>query len=431
MTRTLALIPCVVALATPAHAQPVTSPSDIPPLAQLRDHKQLAEIITAITQDPAIKIDDAKARAIAQALMTEGVRRLQVQAYDQALANFLEAYNRFPSPKILLNIASTLRDMGRVADAANTYQRYLTDPATGPERVAEVKELLLKLDAQLTILVVHVFPRGSELSIDGGPFVPVGSSLQTRVRSGPHTVRVKQGAAITPYDFGSFEGETRELDATLRDVPPDAPPPPPPPPNAPAPPEHANGWLLEREYATTDGNSNERHALAAPSGPVVKAYVPNGSFDLDEGPPVAPAEDKIGSGVVAIMRIDGNHWRGFAGGLGIAYAISDPLEVELAGLKSDVWGAYLGGRYRFLTGWLRPYVAAGLPMFFFTDDDAKSQVAIGGRAAAGVELMLNGHLSIQADLGVEHFFNVGGVVYKMQTFEDTAFAPTLGVIGRL
>src|SRR6476660_410551 len=131
----------VVLAAAAAHAQPVTTP-ETAPLATIQDEKQLAQTLAAITQDPAIQVD-AKARPRAQALMAEGVRQLKAQSYDQALANFLEAYNTFPSPKILLNVASTLRDMGRTADAANTYQRYLTDPATGPERVAEVKELLL------------------------------------------------------------------------------------------------------------------------------------------------------------------------------------------------------------------------------------------------------------------------------------------------
>src|SRR5262249_7677027 len=104
-----------------ARAQPVTSPDAVPPLAQIRDEKQLAETLATITQDPAIRVDDAKNRPLAAALMTEGVRQLRAQAYEQALANFLEAYNKFPSPKILLNIASTLRDMGRFADAANSY----------------------------------------------------------------------------------------------------------------------------------------------------------------------------------------------------------------------------------------------------------------------------------------------------------------------
>ena len=414
--------------AATAVARPVTAPADVPPLAQVHDEQQLTEIITAITQDPSVKVDDPKARAVAQALMTEGVRRLQVQAYDQALANFLEAYNRFPSPKILLDIASTLNDMGRTADAANTYQRYLGDPATGAERVGEVKELLIKLDAQLTILTVHVTPHGSEVSIDAGPFVPVGSSLQTRIRPGTHSIRIRNGSATNAVDFNSFEGETRDvaLEVTTQTQTPTTPV------SAIKPPEQVQGWLVDgRTYGTVDGNSRERRVHANVTGPDVKPYVPGGELEYDDTPTLEEPVDHLTSGVIGIVRIDGNHWRGFAGGVGIAYAASDNFEVELAGLKSDVYGAYAGARYLLLTGWLRPYLAAGIPMFFFTDDSNTSQVSVGGRLAAGIELRLNGHLSVQGDLGVEHFFNVSDVIYKMQTFEATTFAPTIGVIGRL
>ena len=40
--------------------------------------------------------------------------------------------------------------------------------------------------------------------------------------------------------------------------------------------------------------------------------------------------------------------------------------------------------------------------------------------------MINGHLSVQGDLGYEHFFNV-----EDTAFEADVFVPTLGVIGRL
>src|SRR5574338_420875 len=193
--------------ALPARAQPVTKPDAVPPLAQIRDDKQLAQALATITQDPAVRVSDPKARPLAAALMTEGVRQLQALHYEQALANFLEAYAKFPSPKILLNIGSTLRDMGRLADAANTYQRYLADPATGPERIAEVKELLVKLDEDLTLLTIRVSPRGSEVSIDAGPFIPVGATLQTRVRAGIHLVRVKKQEGGNEVTINGFEGE--------------------------------------------------------------------------------------------------------------------------------------------------------------------------------------------------------------------------------
>jgi flagellar motor protein MotB len=203
----------------PAPAAPAEPAEPPPPLAQIKDDKQLAEILQAMTQDPAVAVDDPATRPLAQALMTEGVKQLQARAYDQALANFLEAYAKLPSPKILLNIASTLRDMGRLADAANTYQRYLTDPATGAERVAEVKELLLRLDDQLTILTVRVSPKGSEISIDGGPFIPVGSTLLTRVRSGIHLVRIRKDAQGDEVTINGFEGENKEVTPRLAPAP--------------------------------------------------------------------------------------------------------------------------------------------------------------------------------------------------------------------
>jgi len=426
--RTILLL---AALGTSAFAQPVASPSEVP-LSEIHDDAKLAEILTAITQDPAVHVDDPKARASAQALMTEGVKRLQVQAYDQALANFLEAYNRLPSPKILLDVASTLREMGRLADAANTYQRYLTDPSTGSERIAEVKRLLLSLDEQLTILTVRVQPHGSELSIDAGPFVPVGSSLQTRVRPGPHAIRIRKAAASSELDVNTFEGENRDVTAAVQEepaTPTPAPTTPTPAKPAAPPPDHVDGWLIQgRTYGTDDGNGRSRHVKANYSSDIV-AFAPEDTAALAAATYIPP--EHIAPGAVGQLRIDGNHFKGFALALGIVYPVTESFHLEIEGMKSDVWGAYLGGRYLFMTGFLRPYAAAGLPLFFFTDDSSHDQVGVGGRVAGGLELVINGHFSVEGELGIEHYFNVSGVIYKGQMFDQTSFAPTLGVIGRL
>jgi hypothetical protein len=416
-----------------AYAQPVTRPAEI----QAHDDK-LAEALAQITQDPAIHVDDPNARSLAQALMTEGVKQLQAQAYDQALSNFLAAYGQFPSPKILLDIASTLRDMGRLADAANTYARYLADPATTAARVAEVKQLVIDLDKQLTILTVRVFPRGSEVSIDGGPFVAVGSSLQTRVRPGLHLVRVKHGTAASETTVNGFEGETKEVPVVLQDVvAADK-----PTPTAPTPPkqdkllietslpDNVDGWLITgTKYGTESGTSRTRRVRSgdADVAPIVPKYE---TTDTGEVIVHYPGEEHITSGVLAVLRIDG-HARGAAGGVGIVYVPMDHLEVEGAVLISNFWGGYVGARYRILTGVVRPYIAAGMPLFFFTNDKNSIQPAPGIRAAAGVELKINGHLSVQGDLGYEHFWNVGGVYNKMYTIDADVFVPTLGVIGRL
>jgi len=91
-----------------------------------------------------------------------------------------------------------------------------------------------------------------------------------------------------------------------------------------------------------------------------------------------------------------------------------------------------------ITGALRPsptlYASGGLPAFLFEDENAgmQTKVALGIRAAGGVELEINGHLSVQADAGLEYFFNIDeNALVDGKRPERTLFVPTVGVIGRL
>ena len=385
--------------------------------------------LPSVPQDPAIAVDNPAIQPLVQALMTEGVRQLRARAFAQALANFLEAYARFPSPRILLHIASTLQDMGRLADAANTYQRYLADPARGAERIAEVEDLLRKLDAQLTILTVRVAPDGAEISIDGGPFIPVGRTLVTRVRAGLHLVRIRNGGRSDEITLDGFEGETKQV------TPPVAAARPPevktaPSPAAPAP-ERVDGWLITgTRYGTSDATGRSRTVRDETGGRELSAIVPRAE-PADRPEPAADEGDAIDSGVIGVLRIDGKG-RGFAGGLGLAIARGH-VEFDAMALRSDEYGGYLGARYRPFTGAYRPYVGLGVPGFVFAHDEMQAdgtiqttpRLAIGVRAAAGLELRISAHLSVQGDLGYEHFFFVD------DHFEADVFVPTLGVIGRL
>jgi hypothetical protein len=442
--------------ATVAHAQAVTAPSELPPLAELRDEKQLAQALATITQDPALRVTDPKARPLATALMAEGVRQLLAERYEQALANFLEAYDKLPSPKILLNIGSTLRDMGRLADAANTYQRYLSDPATGPERVEEVKKLLVEMDQQLTLLTVRVQPKGSDVSIDGGPFITVGTALVARVRPGLHLVRVRKGTASAELTVNGFEAESKEVTATVAE--PAAQPQPKPDPQQPkpdpqtpgvdpkplptvrtpeAPPEQHFGWLdTSTQYGTSDPTSTKREVHSGYAGPAVRPILRDApAGEIDDYVYVPPPPERghhISPGVLGIMRIDGKG-RGIAGGLGIAGSPTPAIEVELAVLRSNQWGGFAGIRFRLLTGSVRPYVGGGFPVFTFEDENAgmKRKVAFGMRGSAGIEVRINGHLSLQGDVGLEYFLVDTDALIDGKHPEEKVFVPTLGVIGRL
>ncbi len=416
MTRAALL---VLALTRIAAADPEA------PLAQIHDDKTLAATLAAIAADPTIPTPEPKSRRVAQALMTEGVKQVRASSYEQGLANFLEAYSKFPSPRILMNIASTLHDMSRFAEAANTYQRYLFDPIAQKERLAEVTKLLTKLDDALTILTIRVYPQDSQISIDGGPFIAVAHSLQTRVRPGTHMVRVKKDAGTGEITLTGFEGENKEViaavpGARIEEVPID-----------PATIQHE--WLQAgREFTSPEpaGATAERHITSGYGGPVLAARMPH--FDDSDYERLVPhpiVEEGISSGALAIMRIDGKG-RGVAAGLGIAVA-RDRFEAELMVLRSEETGAYVGGRYRLLTGQFRPYAALGIPMFVFDAVDLNasmptSHFGIGARIAGGLEIVVNGHVSIQADLGFEHFWRVSDT-----NFEANLFVPTIGVIGRL
>lgn len=404
----------VVALASARIAS--AQAADRLPLAQIKDDTQLADAIGQLANDPAIAASDPQ-RRVARALIGEGAKRLRAKSYDQALANFLAAYVQLPSPRILLEIAATLRDMARLADAANTYQRYLAHPAA--DRIAEVHETLTRLDAQLTILTLRVVPRGSEISIDAGPFIAVGGTLVTRVRPGIHLVRIRNWTDNHEITVNGFEGEQKQVTATLpvggyesrRLLP-----------------EHQDGWLITGRYAS-DGtiDSNSRKVFAA-SGELVLAITPE-----PDPPPVAAAvrvaRESIAAGMLGVLRIDAEG-RGFAGGLGVAIA-RGRFAGDVLVLRSNVTGGYLGMRYRFLAGVVRPYAAIGVPGFVFDTPagngvDAETKLAVGARAAAGVEFHINRHLSLQADFGFEHFWFVDDT-----RFVDNVWVPTLGAIGRL
>ncbi len=424
---------------TPAVA-PAVAPTAAPlPAVTIRDEKTLLAELVQINDDQVVRASDDKARPRAVALMTEGVAQLAAKNFDQALANFLEAYSTFPSPRILLNIGSTLRDMGRLADAANTYQRYLVDPGSGMTRASEVKVLLDELDATLTILVLRVAPAQSELSIDGGPFITVESTFMTRVRQGLHVIRLrKTGRTEAEVTLNGFPGERKNLDLEV------------PAPraleapqaqvvvqsSAPAPLEPTgsttilllggrkrstvNGWLVSGTgYQAEPGErSYSRRVRKGYGGAVVAAIVPPDPFPdqtvtiLEKGP------DPITAGISVQTRLDFIN-RGAAAALGVAYPLGRHLELDGNVLLSNFYGGYVGARYRLLTEQIRPFVAVGIPTFY------ADKLRIGGHVSGGVEFAINSHFSALGSVCYEHFFNADATVL------GNYFLPVLGVIGRL
>src|SRR4051812_2881846 len=82
-------------------------------------------------------------------LFDEGTKRAEAHDYEGALERFRSAYARYPNGKILLNIATMLRELGRRAEAAEVYEQFLADPSADATIKPDVQEAIEELDAHL------------------------------------------------------------------------------------------------------------------------------------------------------------------------------------------------------------------------------------------------------------------------------------------
>jgi tetratricopeptide (TPR) repeat protein len=91
----------------------------------------------------------ADPRRAAQAYMEQGIKALKAGDPKAAVAAFREAYQLFPSPKILMNLGSALRDAGQFAESVVVYEQYLADPGHDRTRDGEVRTAMEGARAQL------------------------------------------------------------------------------------------------------------------------------------------------------------------------------------------------------------------------------------------------------------------------------------------
>ena len=124
----------------------------------------------------------------ANALYKEGVRLYNNGEYAGALDLFQNAFHRYPDPRILFSIASTLRQMGRTVDAANAYQRFVDDPHAEAQLVSDTQTVLKVLDATVGKVEIAFDGPAGEVQVEDSEWMPVGTKL-VRVEAGSFIVR--------------------------------------------------------------------------------------------------------------------------------------------------------------------------------------------------------------------------------------------------
>jgi hypothetical protein len=314
--------------------------------------------------------DDAKA------LMQSGVRLLEAKDYRGALAVFKDAYTRFASAKILLNIGTTLVLLDRKVEAANAYQRYLDSPDSDPAKAKDVTAALADLDKVIGRLEITVTPGDAEVQVNDGEWVPAASVKLVRVPGGAFTIRARKD---------KFQQEAKSASITIGE----------------------KAAIVIALVALPE----DKVVVVGPTGPT--------GPDLGIGartPDTPGARSALAGFALAHLDIP----RGGAAALvGVTYDISGALQVQGAAILGPTYGAYAGARFAFLDGKLRPFLAAGMPLFI------SSGARVGVRGAGGGELEITPHFSLIAELGAEVMLNPEDDILK------AAFIPAVGISGRL
>lgn len=351
--------------------------------------------LAALSSMPA-HADEASERE-ARALFAEGNQRLNAGDFEGALERFQRAYILYPNPKILLNIGTTHRELGRNAEAANAYARYLEDPATEPQRRLEVEELLRELDVTVGRLRIVAPEAGGQVFVDESTVGPTGKPILVRVAPGKHLVKVEWS---------------------------DAPP---------ATVEMAIAAAGEREIELHPGRGPAAPAAppaAAPARPRAGATPQPGSAavvlkhaDVVKGRDHAAAKEGSRSHarqLGAVLRADIEaKGRGLATAVGLTYGLGGIVDLGVAALLARETGLEPEGTVFFLDGALKPMVSVGVPIFFV--DGARP----GMRSSAGLQWDPSRWFGVFAQLGVAYFPSAP------EGYESVVVLPSVGVQPRL
>ncbi len=329
------------------------------------------DTIVAVALVPSVAVaQPTEGKVDAKALNASGVKLLEAKDYLGALAVFKDAYARFHSAKILLNVGTTLKLLDRKADAANAYQQFLDSADSDPAKRAEVVAALAELDRSVALLDVTVTPAEAEVRI-GGDWLPSATVKLWRVEAGEYKV------------------ETRR-----------------------------DGYQLDAKGGHIAVGERVEVVIAMALIPKPAAAIVTVPSDARLETTVVPEGPRSRVGLLALAHVEVIHG-GAAAFVGLTADVLPRLQLQGAAILGPSYGGYVGAAFAILDGQVRPLITAGLPIF----DSHGARYAL--RGAGGVEVELSRHLALIVEVGVEYNLNPD------MGIKSTAFVPAIGVAGRL
>lgn len=252
--------------------------------------------------------------AEARTLFREGNSRVEQGDYPQALERFRAAYRLWKNPKIQLNMATVLRELGRPAEAANAYQHYLREAEPPPEKRQEVELVVQELEGQLGRVSLAVDEQVTRVWLDGELLDPGEYSIHF-VEPGAHRFRLESAnGSHDTVPLVVSAGERRKV--TLASALPSEGEPQPPPASRP----------------TVPSPNREKQKPSC-------------------------------LGVVGRVDLDGQG-RGAVGGLGAVWALNSHFRLTGGALLGVRQGAWVGASVALFRGPLRPILGLSMPTFF-------------------------------------------------------------------
>ncbi len=309
--------------------------------------KRLIAALLLVSSTALATTDVEKERA--RHLFDQGNALIDTGKYVEALDKFRSAYALWPNPKILLNIATTLRALGRNAEAADAYELYIASPDADPKRREDARAIRDSLDAGLGKLRVE--PKTKMRVLVDGKLVSEGEAKTIRVEPGVHVVvGDADGASPISKSIAVAAGETRPV---VLEVP------------------------VRPETSATPKSP------AVPPPPVAADTTTQ---------PSAPRR----VGVFARADVDAT-FRGGIGAVGASYRF-DRLEIGAAALLGGRRGGEALVTVFIFDGVIRPVILGALPVLFA--DGAR----IGARGGVGVHFDV-GAPTLFVHASAAHFFS--------------------------
>jgi len=348
-----------------------------PSRAAAQENSGAAEDADGRVQSSPAAESDAKARA--RALVREAFEHVYEGEHALALDKFERAYELFPSPKILLNIGTTYKKLGRYAESADAYERYLRDPDMDSAREGEVRRELAEAEAHVAQLRIEVNVEGARVLVDGH-LVTLAAGGTVRVDPGAHSV-VAEKEGYEPRTVTVFAVKAKETRVVRLGL--------------------VSYQQQLQAQARAQAQAFESGQAAAMSV-IERRRVETGR--------------RVGGIVGVAIAVQEPATSAI---VGLTYGVTERIDVEATAIVGGDVGVYAGGRFFFNLDRVRLSASGGLPMFFIDGANPGVRGAVGGSFFAG------DHFAATVDIGVEHYFSLPG------SLRATLFVPRISLDARL